>query len=143
MFRKNSRFQHDLNIPVHVFDKYKLVSIEKIDISVLPQLSDYLDFNEMQYVLQKDLIYRGVYNHIFRGISRRLIDRHSRSFSSWSDPRQMRRRSRSSKYCSHRHNDTTRLEDGPGRVGGMCAAGAVADVLVPYPAGGQSFTVTH
>ena len=48
-FLKNSRFQHDLNIPVHVFDKYKLVSIEKIDISVLPQLSEDLDFNEMQY----------------------------------------------------------------------------------------------
>ena len=88
MFLKNSCFQHDLNIPVYVFEEDTLVSFEKIHISVLPELSDYLDFNEMQYVLQKDLIYPGVYNHIFRGVSRRRIDRHSRSCSSRSNSRQ-------------------------------------------------------
>ena len=59
------------NSPVYVFEEETLVSIEKIDINVLPQLSVYLDFSESQYDPQKDIIYPGVYNHIFRGVSQR------------------------------------------------------------------------
>ena len=70
--------------------------IEKIRIDVLQRLSEYLDFNEMQYDPKKDLIYSGVYNYIFRGVSRLRKDHHNLSLTSRRDSLQMRRRSRSS-----------------------------------------------
>ena len=70
MFLKYSDFQCSFNVTVHVFEEYALVSTEKIHINVLPQLGKYPDFNEMQYDRQKDLIYRDVYNYIFRGVYR-------------------------------------------------------------------------